>query len=150
MSENTVYFSFRSRKRMGLFSFLFIKFYVLNKLWTILRRRIHQSREGSLSAQHYCKYLGPRLSHSFTTVETCQATKLKETAKLMWFNSILVTENPATGRSASKTGLSKYIFFKCSAPVWGDFSLTFFLNLISHYYFFCRVVWNNFFFLIVP
>lgn len=55
---------------------IFLSFFcdVLDKLWKVLQRT-KQSREGSLSAQHYCKYLGPQLSHSFTTVETCQATK---------------------------------------------------------------------------
>lgn len=75
VSWNTV-ISFRSKKAWIFFRLFFIFLCdVLDKLWKILQRRIEQSREGSLSAQHYCKYLGPQLSHSFTTVETCQATK---------------------------------------------------------------------------
>lgn len=61
-----------------------------------------QTVQRILSAQIYCKYLGPRLSHSFTTVETRQATK--KTLKLMWFQKFLVTG------SSSETGPSPLLF----------------------------------------
>lgn len=100
VSDNTV-ISFQSKGRMGLF----FPFYTC--VWCLrytqaLWRRVKQSR-GILSAQNNCKYLGPQLSHSFTTVETCQATK-KKTPKLMWFHNFLVIG------SSSKTGLSPLLF----------------------------------------
>lgn len=74
------------------------------------------------SAQNNCKYLGPQLSHTFTTVETCQATK-RNPPKLMWFHSFLMTG------SSAETGLSPLLFlpvprvqnFNVSQQNWAPF-----------------------------
>lgn len=68
VSGNTV-ISFRSKKAW--------EFYFGDVLDERFSRGGSNSPEKDVqrSAQHYCKYLGPQLSHYFTTVETCQATK---------------------------------------------------------------------------
>lgn len=119
-AETLLFHSVASKHGFFFFLRLFFIFLcdVLDKLWKILQRRIEQSREGSLSAQHYCKYLGPQLSHSFTTVETCQATKNCKTNVIYQHFGDRFT--PKKGNSA-KTGLSPALCqwsknFKCFAP----------------------------------
>lgn len=71
VSDNTV-ISFQ--RKNGTFYFFFYTCVWCLSYTQALRRRVKQSRR-ILSAQNNCKYLGPQLSHSFTTVESCQATK---------------------------------------------------------------------------